>query len=338
MRILILGGTAFLSSEIARQAVASGHEVTCLARGTTVQPPDGATWIRADRSEGVSAYAALGGAWDAVVDVARDPEQARHALDALAQSAAHWSFVSSCSVYADHSTLGADEDAGLLPRLPDGASATPENYGESKSAIEQLTAELAGPKAFIVRAGLIGGPGDASDRYGYWPARFAGSQEPVLLPDIPDNSTQVIDVRDLAAWMLSAAEQELTGVFNATGTVVPFGEYIDESRRAGVVGAAGVLGETAIADEEWLVEREVRYWSGPESLPLWLPPGYEGFSARSNAAALARGLALRPWQETLRDTLADERVRGLGRERKAGLTRAKEQRLVEELRELSEPT
>lgn len=343
MRILILGGTAFLSSEIARQAVAAGHEVTCLARGTTVQPPVGATWVRADRSDGVSAYAEVGGTWDAVVDVARDPEQAREALEALAPRAAHWGFVSSCSVYADHSTPGADEDTGLLPPLPAGASATRENYGESKSAIEQLTTRMAGPKVFIVRPGLIGGPGDASDRYGYWPARFAASQEPVLLPDIPDRSTQVIDVRDLAAWILASAEQGLTGVFNATGTVVPFGEYIDESRRlAGVVGEAGavkeagVLGETAFADEEWLVARGVRYWSGPESFPLWLPPGYEGFSMRSNAAALARGLALRPWQETLRDALADERVRGLGRERKAGLTPAREQRLVEELRELGD--
>ncbi|MCZ9883700.1 NAD-dependent epimerase/dehydratase family protein [Arthrobacter sp. B2a2-09] len=338
MRILILGGTAFLSSEIARQAVAAGHEVTCLARGTTVQPPDGATWVRADRAEGSNAYAELSGAWDAVVDVSRDPEHARQAMEELVLRAAHWTFVSSCSVYADHSTPGADEDAKLLAPLPLGAAATPESYGESKSAIEQLTMDMAGAKAHIVRAGLIGGPGDSSDRYGYWPARFAASQDPVLLPDIQDRPTQVIDVRDLAAWILTAAERGLTGTFNATGTVVPFGEYIEESRHAaGVRAETGVFGETVVADEEWLVDHEVRYWSGPESLPLWLPPGHEGFSARSNAAARARGLALRPWRETVRDTLVDERVRGLGRERKAGLTPIREQQLLEELRELSKP-
>ena len=92
MRILVLGGTAFLSAEIARQALAAGHDVTCLARGTDSAPPGGATWLRADRSQGIAAYdgAAASGGWDAVVDVSRDPDQAREALEALAGSARHW--------------------------------------------------------------------------------------------------------------------------------------------------------------------------------------------------------------------------------------------------------
>lgn len=65
---------------------------------------------------------------------------------------------------------------------------------------------------------------------------------------------------------------------------------------------------------------------------MWLPPGHDGFATRSHAAAVAAGLALRPWQDTLRDTLADERSRGLGRDRRAGLSAGTEQRLVQELR------
>ena len=108
MRILVLGGTVFLSAEIARQALAAGHDVTCLARGTAAAPPDGATWLRADRAQGKAAYegAAGSGGWDAVVDVSRDPDQAREALETLAGSARHWTFISSCSVYADHSVAG----------------------------------------------------------------------------------------------------------------------------------------------------------------------------------------------------------------------------------------
>ncbi|UVJ37966.1 NAD-dependent epimerase/dehydratase family protein [Arthrobacter sp. CJ23] len=325
MRILILGGTAFLSAETARQAVASGHEVTCLARGSSGGPPDGVAWVRADRSEGATAYAGVAGGWDAVVEVSREPRQARQALEALGPRTAHWTFVSSCSVYAGHSVPGEREDAELLPPLPVDEDSSPETYGESKSAIEQLTVELAGEKSHIVRAGLIGGPGDSSDRYGYWPARFAGAEDPVLLPDIPDHATQIIDVRDLAAWILYAAEQQVTGAFNAVGDVVPFGEYIDESRRL-----AGPLGETVVAGEDWLVEHGVQYWAGKDSLPLWLPSGHDGFSARPNAAARELGLALRPWQETVRDTLEDERARGLDRERKAGLRSATEQRLLAE--------
>jgi len=178
MRILVLGGTAFLSAEIARQAVAAGHHVVCLARGTTSAPPAGAAWLQADRLQGPAAYAGAvqDAGWDSVVEVARDPQLALEALQALAGTAGHWTFVSSCSVYADHSVPGAAEDAAVLAPLDPGTEATMENYGEAKSAIERSTAELAGDKAHLCRAGLIGGPGDRSDRYGYWPARFAGSR------------------------------------------------------------------------------------------------------------------------------------------------------------------
>src|SRR5215207_3624717 len=103
MRILVLGGTAFLSAEIARQAVAAGHDVTCLARGSAADPPQGALWLKADRSLGLNAYAAAAGDWDEVIDVARDPVPASEALQALAHRTGHWTFVSSCSVYADSS-------------------------------------------------------------------------------------------------------------------------------------------------------------------------------------------------------------------------------------------
>lgn len=327
MRILILGGTAFLSAEIARQAVADGHNVTCLARGSTAPPPAGTRWIKADRSEGAAAYTEASGEWDAVIDVARDPNHARTALESLGGRAVHWTFVSSCSVYADHSIPGAGEDAKLLAPLPDGTPFSPEVYGEAKSAIEELTLRMR--PAHLCRAGLISGPGDGTDRYGYWPARFAiaaaTGDGPVLVPDIPDAATQVIDVRDLAAWILYAAQQGITEPLNAVGAVVPFREYLEESQRL----TAGTA--TVRAPEEWLINEGVAPWAGKDSLPLWLPPDHQGFCARSNSAAVARGLTLRPWQETLRDTLEDERSRGLDRERKAGLSPATERRLLARL-------
>ena len=229
MRILVLGGTAFLSAEIAGQAVAAGHQVTCLARGSAGQPPSGAAWTRADRSLGANAYAGVSGDWDAVIEVARDPDPAQGALDALAQRAGHWTFVSSCSVYADHSMPGAAEDAALLPALASGTQSTAENYGESKVAIEGAALAAAGGRVHVCRAGLIGGPGDGSDRYGYWPGRFARDSGPVIVPDIDADPTQVIDVRDLAAWILLAAEQGTSGVLNAVGDQVPFGQYVGTS-------------------------------------------------------------------------------------------------------------
>lgn len=335
MRILVLGGTAFLSAETARQALAAGHDVTCLARGTAGAPPDGATWLREDRSEGAAAYAAARGAadsdghWDAVVDVSRDPGHAREALEALAGSARHWTFISSCSVYADHSVAGADEAAGVLAPLPPGTELNAGNYGEAKAAIEHWTMELAGDRAHVCRAGLIGGPGDGSDRYGYWPARFARDADPVLVPDIPADATQVIDVRDLAAWILTAAENGTTGALNAVGDPVPFAAYLEAARQL-----AGASADVVAAPEGWLLARGANYWAGPDSLPLWLPPGHEGFATRSSASARAAGLRTRPWTDTLRDTLADERRRGLGRERRAGMSPETERRILAEYRAL----
>jgi nucleoside-diphosphate-sugar epimerase len=335
MRILVLGGTAFLSAEIVRQAVAGGHRTACLARGTAGPPPPGAEWIRADRSLGANAYDDVAGEWDAVIDVARHPEFARDALTSLAGRAGHWTAVSSCSVYADHSVPGAAEDAALLPPLPAGTEPAAENYGESKVAIEEATLAATQGNAHLCRAGLIAGPGDSSDRYGYWPARCARTtaardkardNQPVLVPDIEQHPTQVIDVRDLAAWILSAAERRITGARNAVGEQVPFGEYFAAAREL-----AGHRGPVITAAQEWLAEQGVGYWAGPDSLPLWLPPGHDGFMARSNKAARAAGLVLRPWQQTLADTLSDERSRGLGRPRKAGLTPATEARLVASL-------
>lgn len=326
MRILVLGGTAFLSSEVARQALAAGHQVTCLARGSAAEPPSGVRWVQADRSLGAKSYLEVAGDWDAVIEVARDPVPANEALAALASRTGHWTFVSSCSVYADHLTPKAAEDAALLQPLAPGTQSTPENYGESKAAIEQETLEVTGGSAHLCRAGLIGGPGDGTDRYGYWPARFARDNRAAVVPDIAGHATQVIDVRDLAAWILTAAERGVTGPLNAVGDHVPFGDYIAESRTA-----AGFEGEELIAPEEWLVAHGIDYWSGPDSLPLWLPPGYDGFCTRSNDAARAAGLITRPWQETVADTLADERRQGLARHRKAGLAPATEARLAQEL-------
>jgi hypothetical protein len=85
------------------------------------------------------------------------------------------------------------------------------------------------------------------------------------------------------------------------------------------------------APDPWLEAHDVAYWMGPRSLPLWLPAGMPGFWTRSNAAYRILGGKLRPLRDTLERTLADERARGLERERRAGLTRADELALLAEL-------
>lgn len=323
-RILVLGGTAWLGSEIARVASALGHEVTCLARGEAGDVPPGVTLVRADREQ-PGAYDVLGGDWDDVIEVSWQPRFVSGALDALAGRAAHWTYVSSISAYADDATPGQDEDAPLLEPL-ENATATLADYGRAKVACERMSQAALEGRLLVTRPGLIAGPGDRSDRFGYWVSRFALADDgPVLVPRAAGQASQAIDVRDVAEWVVSSGERGVTGTINTVGTVHSLDGVI--ARAAEV---AGFRGRLVSAPESWLTEHGVDYWAGDRSLPLWLPGGDEfaGHSRRSNDRYVGAGGHLRDLDTMLADTLADERERGLDRPRKAGLTRADELALI----------
>ena len=328
MDILILGGTAFLGREIATQALARGHAVTCLARGESGAVADGATLVVADRSQPDAYDGVPEQEWDAVFEVSWQPGFVRGALEAFGARAKHWTYVSSGNAYEKFDTPGADESAALR-EATDQDVVDRELYGEAKVASEQASLEAVGDRLVIARAGLIGGPGDKSDRAGAWVARAARApEEPLLVPDTPEQATSVIDVRDLASWLLDCAEKGTTGTFDTVGPVMPFGEWIDLIRSVG-----GHTGPVVLAPREWLEEQKVEQYMGPDSLAMWLTePGYEGWSSRSGAAAAAAGLTHRSRRAFLVDALAWERELGLDRERRAGLSPAKEKELIESLK------
>lgn len=303
MRLLVLGGTAFLGRAVAARAHAEGHEVTCAARGESGSPPPGVRFVTVDRDR-PDGLAPLGDhEYDAVVDVGRRPSHVRRALAALADRAGHWTFVSTCSVYADNGTPG--QRAGSAPLVPaataemDDPGASLEAYGRCKVACEQAVVEAVGPdRAFLCRAGLIVGPEDPTGRFTYWVRRLARGGE-VLAPGSAQDAVQWVDVRDLADWIVQAARTGLSGAYDGIGAPVGRGEFL-----AAVARGLGSDATLTWVDQEFLVANEVEPWSGKRSLPMWLPlPEYAGFMSRDVTASLAAGLLTRDVAQTARDTL-----------------------------------
>lgn len=300
MRLLVLGGSVFLSKAVAAEAVARGHEVVAANRGRSGPVPDGVRHVPLDRAEPFPTALAAE-AFDAVVDVSRTPSHVRRAVAALPD--AHWVFVSTINVYADDADPGGP---GVGPlRDPehddvDGAQ-EPEAYGAMKVACEEIV-RAGAPGSAVVRPGLIVGPGDPTGRFTYWPARLARALDggEVLAPGDAADPVQVLDVRDLAAWLVALAERRQSGVLDAVGPVTPVGDLLEAVARG-----VGATPRWVWADRAALEAADVRPWAGERSLPLWLPrPEYDGLPAHDAGPALAAGLATRPVEETARDTLA----------------------------------
>ena len=306
MRLLVLGGTVFLGRAVARLAHEQGHDVTCLARGTSGAAVDGVRFVAGDRDRPDGLSAIDGETFDAVVDVTVRPSHARHAAAALAGRVGHYSYVSTCNVYSDDATPGQRAATAPLhdpapPEIDDPRDGNMDMYGPCKVACEIAVRDgIGADRVFLCRAGLIVGPEDRSDRFPYWVARMRRGGE-VLAPGAPDESVQFVDVDDLAAWLLLAGQTGLAGAFDGKGLPMSRERFLKE-----MAAALAPEGTTLTwVDQDFLVARDVRPWSGERALPLWLPlPEYGGFLSRDTTASIAAGLAPRPVAETARRTAA----------------------------------
>jgi 2'-hydroxyisoflavone reductase len=251
MRLLVLGGTIFVGYAVAAEAVRRGHDVVCAARGESGTVPGGATLVKVDRDAEDGLAPLAGERFDAVVDVSPlSHPWVRRALDAFGEQAGHWTFVSTVNVYADNETPGQTPATGpLVPALEQHSdrermAAAGEDgvalYGGIKVASENAVRDAMGDRAFVVRPGLITGSWDRSDRFGYWPGRFARGGR-VLVPD-STQPMQFIDVRDFATWIVDAGEKGTAGTFDAVGPTRPTIEVIEA-----VAAAVGFDGDLVAA-------------------------------------------------------------------------------------------
>lgn len=324
MRILILGGTAFVGRHLVEAALARGHEVTLFNRGR--RNPDlfpGLERLQGERPDNLEAL--RGRQWEAAIDTSGyTPRAVAASAGLVAGAVAHYTFVSTISVYADGAPADTDEQGELskLPRDKAGTDAvTGETYGPLKALAEQAAEGAMPGRVLTPRPGLIVGPYDPTDRFTYWPARVARGGE-VLAPDTPERPVQFIDARDLAAWTLDGVEAGRTGVFNLTGPErqLTFGELLATCR-----AVSGSAASFAWVDEQTLLEHKLEPFS---DLPLWLPRKEEAFMRLNIDKALGAGLTFRPLADTVRDTLAWDATRPADAPRQNGLTAEREAEIL----------
>jgi len=301
VKLLVLGGTKFLGRHAVAAALRDGHEVTIFTRGKT--NPDlfpEAEHLVGDRDGGLDALCDR--TWDGVVDTSGYvPRVVRQSAELLSGAVARYVFVSSISVYADFGEPVSEETPVAELDDPD-TEEVMESYGALKAACERVVEEVYGDHAALVRAGLIVGPHDPTDRFTYWPRRVARGGE-VLGPGDPDARVQLVDARDLAHWLVQLALAGPGGTFNATGPADPltFAALLDRARAAIRSDA-----EVVWLDDQRVLDAGVQPWS---ELPLWLPGSeYAGMCRADIGRAVAAGLTFRPLEETIVDTLAWDRT------------------------------
>jgi nucleoside-diphosphate-sugar epimerase len=326
MRLLVLGGTAFVGRNVVEAALARGHEVSIFNRGRTNPGlfPE-AEQLAGDRETDLSPLA--GRSFDAVVDTCGYvPRVVRASAELLAPRVERYVFVSSLSVYGDEPVL---TESSPTRRAGDPESEDVDReYGPLKALCEQAVEAALPNRAIVVRPGLIVGRYDYTGRFSYWPHRVANGGE-VLAPGDPQARIWLIDARDLADWTIRMIEQGIVGTFNASGPPAPLsmGELLDACRSISGSDAAF----TWVSDAFLLANDVVPY----TEVPLWLP-GEDGYPFIDTSRGIASGLTFRPIAETIRDVLErsggyDRRiVHSTGRARPhAGLDPGRERHLLD---------
>jgi 2'-hydroxyisoflavone reductase len=326
MKLLVLGGTIFLGRHIVEAALARGYDVTLFNRGehnADLYPQT--EKLRGNRDGGLNAL--VGRRWDAVIDTCGYvPRIVRASAEILANSVGSYTFISSLSVYKEFSKPDADESEPL-GTLEDETveEVNGETYGPLKALCEQAAEHAMPGRVLNIRAGLIVGPHDPTDRFTYWPRRIAQGGE-VLAPGNPGSPVQFIDARDLAEWNLNMIETGKTGTFNATGPdySLTMGSFLETC-----VSVSGSNASLTWVAEPFLLQQGAQPWS---ELPLWVPcdttEEYRGFSTTNCRKAIASGLRFRPVADTVRDTLTWHAKRPADHVMRAGLKPEREQELL----------
>lgn len=298
MKLLIIGGTRFVGRAIVQDALDRNHEVTTFNRGKS--NPELFPTIEkliGDRDGGLDVLKKR--SWDAVIDTSGYlPRLVGDSARLLADSVNHYTYISSISVYSRFDTPGIDENSPIA-KLEDETTEIVDasTYGALKALCEKEVNTIFGDQRCVhLRAGLIIGPHDHSDRLTYWAYRVRQGGE-LLVPGHPETPIQFIDARDLARWALKTTEEKLTGKFISTGPnyTLTLAKVLETAKTlTGSDARFTWVGDDLLAETGYQKEQD---------MPWWIPEAYIGYGTFNNQKAIKNGIELRPLEETIRDTL-----------------------------------
>jgi 2'-hydroxyisoflavone reductase len=335
-KVLILGGTGFIGPHFVDALVAGGHQITLFNRGKRdPEAREGIEQLVGDRNGQIDTL--KGRDWDVCIDNSGyTPGQVKLSGELLKDHVRQYLFISSIAVYADFAKAGIDEDYKLAQlKDPTTEVVNGETYGGLKVLCERIVDATYGNRGTIIRPTYIAGPGDHTDRFTYWPFRVSKGGE-MLAPGTPSDPSQYIDVRDLAAFIRTCVEKNVTGKYNLCrpqGSVT-MGSLLVEANR---VAKANTTFEWA--SPEFLESHEIIGEKAKGNfMPIWQAPKGDqaGLLLVSPARAVKKGLKFRSVETTIRDTLAWQTKRPEDKQvLKAGLTMERERDLLDKLRAAS---
>jgi nucleoside-diphosphate-sugar epimerase len=248
---------------------------------------------------------AHGGRWDAVVDTSGYTSGAVElAARALRDRADRYVLISTVNAYrgwpavplTDESEVYQDAGEAAEPFPAAAGMLTPYGigYGRGKAAAERVVERVFTASASLVlRPGVILGPYEYIGRLPWLLRRMERGGE-VLAGGPPSRSVQPVDVRDLAAFIMHAADTGLNGAMNVTAPLdhATYGELLETCRDV-TGGRAGLVW----AGEDWLSARDVTPWA---EIPLWRTTA--GAWHVSSDHARNAGLTCRALSDTVADT------------------------------------
>ncbi len=307
-----------------KKALANGHNVTLFNRGET--NPDifpELEKLTGDRDGKLDAL--KGRKWDCVVDTCGYfPRIVKQSAELLKDAVGQYIFISTISVYNEEGVETLDEGSELLTIEDETIEEiNGETYGPLKVLCEKAIVDVYKDRALIIRPGLIIGPDDPTDRFTHWPRRMSEGGK-VLCPDLPDQPTQFIDVRDLADFTIKMAEKKAAGIYNATG---PDYEILLNDFFTTCHKLCGEKADLIWVADKFLQKQDVAPYM---DIPLWVSGDTKPYTIMRTDCrrAISQGLKFRPLEETIGDTMAWHKTRPEEIDYRCGLKPDKEKEII----------